>query len=167
MSLWTNSGIPTSGFRNRGDFEFESYDIVHESNKVSFGWCFIIYREFWKYTYFCCYFFGYFGHECDLNRERASVDIFWIINMIWNVNIFLPSTEVEWVDEMSCRKGVWKFDTLWEHPLGKGEATCHLIHSHHCQIRIPIKYPQKNVHVPDHIHDQKISKEAHVFQNTR
>ena len=26
---------------------------------------------------------------------------------------------------MSCRKGVWKFDTLWEHPLGKGEATCH------------------------------------------
>ena len=21
--------------------------------------------------------------------------------------------------------GVWKFDTLWEHPLGKGEATCH------------------------------------------
>ena len=29
------------------------------------------------------------------------------------------------VDEMPCRKGVWKFDTLWEHPLGKGEATCH------------------------------------------
>ena len=29
------------------------------------------------------------------------------------------------VDEMSCRKGVWKFDALWEHPLGKGEATCH------------------------------------------
>ena len=26
---------------------------------------------------------------------------------------------------MPCRKGVWKFDTLWEHPLGKGEATCH------------------------------------------
>ena len=25
---------------------------------------------------------------------------------------------------MSCRKGVWKFDTLCEHPLGKGEATC-------------------------------------------
>ena len=22
-----------------------------------------------------------------------------------------------------CR--IWKFDTLWEHPLGKGEATCH------------------------------------------
>ena len=20
---------------------------------------------------------------------------------------------------------VWKFDTLWEHPLDKGEATCH------------------------------------------
>ena len=20
---------------------------------------------------------------------------------------------------------VWKFDALWEHPLGKGEATCH------------------------------------------
>ena len=26
---------------------------------------------------------------------------------------------------MTCRKGVWKFDALWEHPLGKGEATCH------------------------------------------
>ena len=26
---------------------------------------------------------------------------------------------------MSCRKGVWKFDTLCEHPLDKGEATCH------------------------------------------
>ena len=26
---------------------------------------------------------------------------------------------------MSCRKGVWKFGTLWEHPVGKGEATCH------------------------------------------
>ena len=36
MSLWTNSGIPTSGFRNRGDFEFESYDIMHESNEMSF-----------------------------------------------------------------------------------------------------------------------------------
>ena len=28
------------------------------------------------------------------------------------------------------------------------------------QIRIPIKYPQKNVHVSDHIHDQKMSKEV-------
>ena len=36
MSLWTNSGIPTSGFRSRGDFEFESYDIMHESNEMSF-----------------------------------------------------------------------------------------------------------------------------------
>ena len=26
---------------------------------------------------------------------------------------------------MPCRKGVWKVATLWEHPLGKGEATCH------------------------------------------
>ena len=23
------------------------------------------------------------------------------------------------------RSELWKFDTLWEHPLGKGEATCH------------------------------------------
>ena len=23
------------------------------------------------------------------------------------------------------QRTVWKFDTLWEHPLGKGEATCH------------------------------------------
>ena len=37
MSLWTDSGIPTSGFRNREDFEFGSYDIMHESNEMSFG----------------------------------------------------------------------------------------------------------------------------------
>ena len=56
-----------------------------------------------------------------------------IMNVIWNMNIFLRIIEYYWypymavtcVDEMSCRKGVWKFDTLWEHPLGKGEATCH------------------------------------------
>ena len=24
-----------------------------------------------------------------------------------------------------CGKELWKFDTLCEHPLGKGEATCH------------------------------------------
>ena len=42
-------------------------------------------------------------------------------------------------------------------------STWHLIHSHHCQVRIPIKYPQKNVHVPDHIHDQKMSTEARVL----
>ena len=67
--------------------------------------------QFWKYTYFCGYLL--------------------IMDMIWSVNIFLrifewyPYLEVRWVDEMSCRKGVWKFDTLCEHPLGKGEATCH------------------------------------------
>ena len=74
-----------------------------------FGRYLIVYLVFWKYTYFCRYLL--------------------IMDMIWNVNIFfLPGTEVkwsEWVDEMSCRKGVWKFDTLCEHPLGKGEATCH------------------------------------------
>ena len=37
MSLWTDSGIPTSGFRDREDFEFGSYDIMHESNGMSFG----------------------------------------------------------------------------------------------------------------------------------
>ena len=36
-----------------------------------------------------------------------------------------PYNVVMRVDEMPCRKGVWKFGTLWEHPLGKGEATCH------------------------------------------
>ena len=35
-SLWTESGILISGFRNREDFEFGSYDIVHESNEMSF-----------------------------------------------------------------------------------------------------------------------------------
>ena len=57
---------------------------MHESNKMSFGWRFVIYREFWKYVYF----FGYCDHGCDLNRERTSVDIFLIMDMIWNVNIF-------------------------------------------------------------------------------
>ena len=31
------------------------------------------------------------------------------------------------------------------------------------QIWIPLEYPQKNVHVPDHIHDQKMSTEARVL----
>ena len=39
------------------------------------------------------------------------------------------------MDEMSCRKGVWKFDTLWEHPLDKVKR--HVIH-HSC-----IVYAQK------------------------
>ena len=29
--------FPTSGFRNRQDFEFGSYDVMHESNEMSFG----------------------------------------------------------------------------------------------------------------------------------
>ena len=36
-SLWTESGISTSGFAMEEDFEFGSYDIVHESNEMSFG----------------------------------------------------------------------------------------------------------------------------------
>ena len=89
---------------DRGDLEFESYNIVHESTGMSFGWCFIIYLAYWK--------------TC------SSLTIFSIMNVIWNMNIFLRITEyywypylaVMWVDEMSCRKGVWKFDTLWEYP---------------------------------------------------
>ena len=42
--------------------------------------------------------------------------------MYHHLSVILDGCEV---DEMPCRKGVWKFDTLWEHPLGKGEATCH------------------------------------------
>ena len=34
---------------------------------------------------------------------------------------------------MSCRKGVWKFNTLWEHPLGKGEER-HAIHHRIVQL---------------------------------
>ena len=37
------------------------------------------------------------------------------------------------MDEMSCRKGVWKFDTLWKHPLGKGEER-HAIHHRSVQL---------------------------------
>ena len=42
--------------------------------------------------------------------------------MYHHLSVILDGCEV---DEMPCRKGVWKFDTQWEHPLGKGEATCH------------------------------------------
>ena len=99
------------GFRDREDFEFGSYDIMHESNEMSFGWCFIIYFVFWK--------------TC------SSLTIFWSWMWSGTWTFFLriieyywyPYMAVMWVDEMSCRKGVWKFDTLWEHPLGKGEAT--------------------------------------------
>ena len=37
MSLWTESGILTSGFCDREDFEFGSYDTMHELNEMSFG----------------------------------------------------------------------------------------------------------------------------------
>ena len=53
-----------------------------------------------------------FDHECDLEPWTFFYGS-------------CPYMVVMWLDEMSCRKGVWKFDTLWEHPLGKGEATCH------------------------------------------
>ena len=98
-------------FRDREDFEFRSYDIVHESTEMSFGWCFIIYFVFWK--------------TC------SSLTIFWSWMWSGTMGIFLriwsddPYMVVMWFDEMSCRKGVWKFDALREHPLGKGEATCH------------------------------------------
>ena len=36
-SLWTEYGISTSGFAMEEDFEFGSYDSVHESTKMSFG----------------------------------------------------------------------------------------------------------------------------------
>ena len=36
-SLWTEYGIPTSGFAIEEDFEFGSYNIVHESTGMSFG----------------------------------------------------------------------------------------------------------------------------------
>ena len=44
-----------------------------------------------------------FDHGYDLEREHFSADI-------RVVSIYGS----EWVDEMSCRKGVWKFDTLCE-----------------------------------------------------
>ena len=111
MSLWTNSGILTSGFVTEKILNLEVTTLCMSRKRWVSGWCFIIYLAFWKHT---C-FFGYLL----------------IMDVIWNVNVFLrifdwyPYLAVMWVDEMSCRKGVWKFDTLWEHPLGKGEATCH------------------------------------------
>ena len=53
-----------------------------------------------------------FDHECDLEPWTFFYGS-------------CPYMVVMWLDEMSCRKGVWKFDALWEHPLCKGEATCH------------------------------------------
>ena len=108
-------------FSRQKDFEFRSYDIVHESNEMSFGWCFII------------YFVALEDSSSVFGRFSLVFDYLLIMNVIWNMNIFLriieyywyPYMVVMWFDEMSCRKGVWKFDTLWEHPLGKGEATCH------------------------------------------
>ena len=41
--LGTESGIPTSGFRDREDFEFGSYYIMHELNKMSF-WMMLYHR---------------------------------------------------------------------------------------------------------------------------
>ena len=88
---------------------------------MSFGWCFIIYLMALE-------------DSSSVFRWFSLVfDYLLIMNVIWNMNIFLriieyywyPYMAVMWVDEMSCRKGVWKFDALREHPLGKGEATCH------------------------------------------
>ena len=36
---------------------------------------------------------------------------------------------------MSCRKGVWKFDTLWKHPLGKGEERQERHAIHHRSVQ--------------------------------
>ena len=58
-----------SGFRNREDFEFGSYDIVHESNEMRF-WMMLHHLHCVLEDVF---FFGYLL----------------IMDMIWNVNIFL------------------------------------------------------------------------------
>ena len=39
------------------------------------------------------------------------------------------------MDEMSCRKGVWKFDTLWKHPLSKGEERQERHAIHHRSVQ--------------------------------
>ena len=104
---WSYVRVLLPSLNGRG-FEFGVYNIVHESNEMSFGWCFIIYLVFWK--------------TC------SSLTIFWSRTWSGTMNtlrVFNPYNVVMWVDEMSCRKGVWKFGTLWEHPVGKGEATCH------------------------------------------
>ena len=84
---------------------------MHESNEMSF----------WMMLY----------HLPCVLEDVCFFGYLLIMDVIWNVNIFLrifewyPYLAVMCVDEMSCRKGVWKFDALWEHPLDKGEATCH------------------------------------------
>jgi len=44
-----------------------------------------------------------------------------------NENVLVSG--MEFFRQVRTRQGfsttVWKFDALWEHPLGKGEATCH------------------------------------------
>ena len=104
---WSYVRVLLPSLNGRG-FEFGVYNIVHESNEMSFGWCFIIYLVFWK--------------TC------SSLTIFWSRTWSGTMNtlrVFNPYNVVMWVDEMSCRKGVWKFGTPWEHPVGKGGATCH------------------------------------------
>ena len=104
-SLWTESGIPTSGFKDlyfssichedrhdwsymslfvvyeRQSFEFGSYDIVHEFREMNFGWWFIIYH--------CVCHWSSFDHGCDLEL--------WTLLVFSSYNIVMWS----WWDAMS------------------------------------------------------------------
>ena len=67
------------------DFEFESYDIVHESTEMSFGWCFIIY-------------FVALEDEPSLAAFRLSLTIFWSWMWSGTMNIFLRIVSVHGSD---------------------------------------------------------------------
>ena len=106
------NGISTSGFAIEEDFGI--WKLQH---------CAWIDRdEFWMMLHHLFFI----GFDRRTVMGCMSLDIFRLSSTIfrswmWSgtTSIFLriwsddPYTVVMWWDEMSCRKGVWKFDTLW------------------------------------------------------
>ena len=90
---------------------------MHELNKMSFGWCFIICIAFWKHTCFCGFLWIFWS---------------WIWSGTWTFSFFQVRKRRECIwkrvsgwDVMS-KGGMEIWHPVWDHhPLGKGEATCH------------------------------------------
>ena len=57
---------------------------------------------------------------CPASRQPLLILLRWFSR--WSR---IGETRVLQSKETSKSPSLWKFDTLWEHPLGKGEATCH------------------------------------------
>ena len=100
----------------RESFEFGAYDIMHDLSEMSFGWCFITYLVFWK---MCSSWIIFWSRMWSgtMNTRKCSTN---------------PYNVAMWVDEMPCRKGVWKLITLWvrvtsDMPFLIVVATCFII----------------------------------------